>query len=109
MTFSVELDEVGFGEKLPVAPVGRPVTESVTGPAPPVGFTLTVYVVPDPAVTVCEDGAADIEKSGVVGPPHPGNRNEVIHVLQFQVPLPFRYSVVYQNVQSSTGSTVIAL
>jgi hypothetical protein len=32
-----------------------------------------------------------------------------ILVLQFQVPLALRYSVVYQKVQSSAGSTVIAL
>ena len=50
-----------------------------------------------------------IVKSGATGEPQPGKRNEVIHVLQFHVPLAFRYSVVYQNVQSSTGSTVIAL
>jgi len=43
--------------------------------------------------------------------PHmqPGNLNEAMRVLQFQVPLAFRYSVVYQKVQSLTGSTVIAL
>ena len=39
----------------------------------------------------------------------PGNLNEAIRVLQLNEPLAFRYSVVYQNVQSSTGSTVIAL
>jgi len=35
--------------------------------------------------------------------------NDAILVLQLKVPLDFRYSVVYQNVQSSTGSTDIAL
>ena len=39
----------------------------------------------------------------------PGNLNDAIRVLQLNEPLAFRYSVVYQNVQSSTGSTVIAL
>jgi len=29
-------------------------------------------------------------------------------VLQLNEPLDFKYSVVYQNVQSSTGSTVMA-
>ena len=38
---SVEPDEVGFGEKLPLAPLGRPLTLSVTGPAPFVGDTVT--------------------------------------------------------------------
>lgn len=39
----------------------------------------------------------------------PGNLNDAMRVLQLNVPLAFRYSVVYQKVQSSTGSTVIAL
>jgi len=37
-----------------------------------------------------------------------GNLNDAIHVLQLNEPLDFKYSVVYQNVQSSTGSTVMA-
>src|SRR5260370_1966859 len=39
----------------------------------------------------------------------PGNLKEVIRVLQLNVPLDFKYSVVYQKVQSSTGSTLILL
>ena len=39
----------------------------------------------------------------------PGNLKLAIQVLQLNVPLDFRYSLVYQKVQSSTGSTVIAL
>jgi hypothetical protein len=39
----------------------------------------------------------------------PGNVNDAIFVLQFQVPFVFRYSLVNQNVQSLTGSMVIAL
>lgn len=39
----------------------------------------------------------------------PGSLNELIQVLQLNEPDAFRYSFVYQNVQSSTGSTVIAL
>ena len=38
-----------------------------------------------------------------------GNLNDVIRVLQLNEPDDFRYSVVNQNVQSSIGSTVIAL
>jgi hypothetical protein len=43
--------------------------------------------------------------------PHwqPGNLNDAMRVLQLKLPLAFKYSVVYQKVQSSTGSTVIAL
>ena len=68
-----------------------------------------MYDVELPAVTLCEAGVAEIVKSGVTAPPQPGNLNEVIQVLQFHVPFVFRYSFVYQNVQSSAGSTVIAL
>ena len=39
----------------------------------------------------------------------PGNLNDAIRVLQLNEPLAFKYSLVYQKVQSSTGSTVIAL
>jgi hypothetical protein len=35
------------------------------------------------------------------------NLNVPIRVFQFQVPSVFRYSFVYQKVQSSTGSTAI--
>ena len=38
-----------------------------------------------------------------------GNLNDAMRVLQLNVPLLFRYSDVYQKVQSSTGSTVMAL
>src|SRR5690349_10787342 len=41
VTVKVEVDDVGFGEKLPLAPLGRPLTLSVTGPAPFVGETVT--------------------------------------------------------------------
>ena len=37
----------------------------------------------------------------------PGNLKLAMRVLQLKLPLAFRYSVVYQNVQSSLGSTVI--
>src|SRR5258706_16216115 len=39
----------------------------------------------------------------------PGNLNEAICVLQLKLPEVFRYSVVNQNVQSSTGSTLMLL
>ena len=38
-----------------------------------------------------------------------GNLKLPILVLQLNVPLALRYSFVYQNVQSSAGSTVMAL
>src|SRR5438132_1707374 len=39
----------------------------------------------------------------------PGNLKEPMRVLQLNLPSALRYSCVYQKVQSSTGSTVIAL
>lgn len=39
----------------------------------------------------------------------PGNLNDAMRVLQLKVPLVLRYSVVYQNVQSSVGSTAMLL
>ena len=49
-------------------------------------------------------GAALIEKSG--GPlVQLGNLNEPTLVCQLKLPLPARYWFVYQNVQSSVGST----
>lgn len=48
----------------------------------------------------------------LVGPielTHPGNLKEAICVLQLNEPEDLRYSLVYQKVQSSTGSTVMAL
>jgi len=38
-----------------------------------------------------------------------GNLKLAMRVLQLKVPLALRYSLVYQKVQSSTGSTVMAL
>jgi hypothetical protein len=109
VTEKVDVDRAGFGEKPPDAPAGNALADSETAPGPPVGATVIVYEVPPPAVTVCDDGDAEIVKSGVGAAPQFGNVKDVIQVLQFQVPFVFRYSLVYQNVQSSTGSTVIAL
>ncbi len=60
-----------------------------------------------PWVTVTEAGLTEREKSGV--PPQLGNLNDAMRVLQLKLPVDFRSSLVYQNVQSSAGSTVIAL
>lgn len=42
-------------------------------------------------------------------PPQPGNLKLAMRVFQLKLPVVFIYSCVYQNVQSSTGSTVMAL
>src|SRR5439155_14479406 len=72
--------------------------------------TVTVLVPLDPWATLSDEGLAETEKSGGGGaPPQEGNRNEPMRVLQLKVPLLLMYSCVYQNVQSSPGSMVIAL
>jgi len=92
-----------------VAPEGTPVTERLTVPAEPV--VTAVLIVDEPAVLAASErlvGAALIEKS-LAGGAHPGKVNEAIFVLQLNEPLLFRYSLVYQKVQSLTGSTDMAL
>src|SRR5438046_2352873 len=46
---------------------------------------------------------------GVGDPPHPANLNEPMRVRQLLLPFEGMYSVVYQKVQSSTGSIVRSL
>ena len=70
---------------------------------------MIVLVALAPWVTLTEEGEAPTEKSGVGVPPQESNLNDAMRVLQLNVPLAFRYSFVYQKVQSSTGSTVSAL
>jgi hypothetical protein len=52
-------------------------------------------------MTVALDGVALSEKSGA---PQLGSLNAAMRVDQLKEPDAFRYSFVYQNVQSSTGS-----
>jgi hypothetical protein len=37
-----DVDNAGFGEKLPDAPAGNPLADNETAPAPPVGATVIV-------------------------------------------------------------------
>jgi len=54
---------IGFGEKLPPAPVGRPLTLKVTLlEMPKVPVTVTVKLFPALATTVRDCGEADSEK-----------------------------------------------
>ena len=106
LTVSVELPEVftEVGLKLAVAPVGSPLTLKPTVPVNP--FTapiVALYVVLLPCVTLWEDGVAPIVKSGVVEP-QVGNLNDASQVVQLKLPFLARYSLLYQNVQSSAGS-----
>ena len=49
------------------------------------------------------EGLAESEKSGT-GDPQLLNLNDPTRVLQLNAPSDFRYSLIYQNVQSSDGS-----
>ncbi|HET7873614.1 MAG TPA: hypothetical protein VFL42_13940 [Terriglobales bacterium] len=98
---------VGFVPNVAVTPLGRVEFESVTDPVnPPDGVTVIVLFPLVPCVTVRLLGEAESAKSGV---PQLVNLKFAMRVLQLNEPLAFRYSVVYQKVQSSTGSTVMAL
>lgn len=104
------VEVVGLVPKLAVTPEGRPEADSDTLPVKPFsGVTVIVLLPLLPCVTVRLVGEAESEKSGVAAPPQPENLKLAMRVFQLNEPVVFRYSVVYQNVQSSTGSTVMAL
>src|SRR2546427_8912639 len=91
-----------------VAPAGTPLVLSVTVWAEPLVTAVErvdVALPPWAAETLL--GLALMEKSD--GAPHPGSWKVPIRVRQLNAPLAGMYSLVYQNVQPSTGSTVIAL
>ncbi len=101
---------IGFGMKLPEAPEGRPLKERETLPVNPLsGATVAVKVVLPPAVTVFGLPDSESVKSGWLVVPQLGNLKFAMRVFQLKLPLVFMYSSVYQKVQSSTGSTVMAL
>ena len=66
---SVDVPDVDndVGLKDAVVPLGRPLTLRPTVPLNPAFIVnVVLYVVGLPAETVCDDGEADIEKSGTV-------------------------------------------
>src|ERR1700674_3505308 len=96
----------GLVENAAVTPLGKPVALSVVAELNPFRLVIVIVLVPfEPCVMVRELGAAAIEKSGVAVPPQLGNLKLLMRVFQLNVPVVFMYSCVYQNVQSSTGST----
>jgi hypothetical protein len=100
----------GFVENAAVTPLGNPVALSVVAELNPFRLVMVMVLVPfEPCVIVRELGEAAIEKSGVPVVPQPGNLKLEMRVFQLKVPVVFMYSCVYQKVQSSTGSTCIAL
>ena len=93
------------GPKDAVAPDGTPLTLRLTDSAEP--LTTAVLIVTGALPPWANDtlvGFAPIEKLLPAAPPHPGNLNDAMRVLQLNVPFAGMYSVVNQNVQSSTGS-----
>lgn len=102
------VEVVGLVSKVAVTPAGRPEADRLTLPVkPPTGFTVMVLVPLPPWATETLAGDADSEKSGAA--PQFGNLKLATRVFQLNEPVVFMYSVVYQKVQSSTGSTVMAL
>ena len=100
----------GFGEKAAVTPLGKPVALRVVAELNPLRLVIVIVLVPfDPCVMVRELGEAPMVKSGEPVLPQPGNLKLAMRVLQLNVPVVFKYSCVYQNVQSSTGSICMAL
>jgi len=100
----------GLVENAAVTPLGKPVALSVVAELKPFRLVMVMVLVPfEPCVMVSELGEAAIEKSGVAVLPQLGNLKLLMRVFQLNVPVVFMYSCVYQNVQSSTGSTVMAL
>ena len=69
-TDSVDQLVVGLGLKVPVVPLGRPLTLRPAAPAkPPEGLIVTVNVVERPRATVLLDGETLSEKSAAGGEP----------------------------------------
>ena len=99
---------VGFGLNAAVTPLGRPEALKVTLPLNPFkGFTVMVLVPKLPRAMVRVLGDALRVKFGLAE--QPGNLKLAMRVFQLKLPVILLYSWVYQKVQSSAGSTVIAL
>ena len=93
-----------------MTPDGRPLAERATDSADPETSAVLIVLVPrQPWATERLAGLALMEKSLVTVLPQVGNLNEAIRVFQLNDPLLGMYSFVYQNVQSSVGSTAIEL
>src|SRR5713101_1701901 len=97
-----------FGVNETVTPLGCPVAVKLTVCAlPEVTAVLMVLEPEEPCWTERLAGLAVMEKSLVAGAPQLGNLKEPMRVFQLNAPFAGMYSVVYQKVQSSTGSTAI--
>ncbi len=100
----------GLVENAAVTPLGRPEALSVVAESKPLRLVMLMVLVPlEPWLMVSELGEAAIEKSGVAVLPQDGNLKLAMRVFQLKLPVVFMYSSVNQKVQSSTGSTCMAL
>jgi hypothetical protein len=100
---------IGFVANVTVTPLGWPVADNVIALLKPFkAVVLMVEVALLPCWTVTEDGDALMVKSGLLLPQF-ANLKFAIRVAQLNEPVVFMYSCVYQKVQSSTGSTCMAL
>jgi hypothetical protein len=109
VTVIVEEPEVVIvgGLKAAFAPAGSPLALRVTVPVNPLTApTVTAYVVLLPWTTDWEGGVAESVKSGAVET-QDGKLKDASRVFQLKLPVAGRYSLAYQNVQSSAGSTLI--
>lgn len=104
----VLVEVVGFGLNATVTPLGRPEALRVTLPLKPfTGVTVIMLVPLAPWAMLRVLGDAPSVNVGV--PAQLANLKFAIRVFQLKLPLAFSYSCVYQNVQSSAGSMVMAL
>src|SRR5436189_104768 len=101
------------GENAPLAvhplrsPVSNPPLVTTVPPPPPV--TVSAVVALWPGLTVWLAGETASEKSFPAACPQLGNLKLATRVCQLKLPLAGMYSLTYQNVQSSAGSTVISV
>jgi hypothetical protein len=72
-------------------------------PEPPEGVTVAVNVTEAPKVEVAGNADSPVVVA-VRADPQPVNLNDPTRVLQLNAPSDFRYSLIYQKVQSSDGS-----
>src|SRR6266852_3740023 len=100
----------GLVENAAVTPLGNPEALRVVAELNPLRLVQVPVLVPfAPCVMVSDEGEAPTVKSGVEVVEHPGNLKFAMRVFQLKLPVVFMYSSVNQKVQSSTGSTCIAL
>src|ERR1700730_18341862 len=97
------------GLSVAVAAVGAPETVSeIVSALPEITAVLMVEPPDPPGASETLAGDALIEKSLVTGPQF-GNLKVPMRVFQLNAPFVAMYWLVYQNVQSSPGSTAIML